>query len=39
MFGMGFNGAKKPKRPARGGIVTALDVGSTKVCCVIARME
>jgi len=39
MFGMGFNGAKKPKRPTRGGIVAALDVGSTKVCCIIARMD
>ncbi|MCG5244276.1 cell division protein FtsA [Azospirillum doebereinerae] len=36
---MGFNGAKKPKRPTRGGIVAALDVGSTKVCCIIARMD
>lgn len=39
MLKMGFNGAKKPKRPARGGIVAALDVGSTKVCCIIARVE
>ena len=36
---MGFNGAKKPKRPMRGGIVAALDVGSTKVVCFIARVE
>lgn len=36
---MGFNGAKRPKRPARGGMIAALDVGSTKVCCVIARVE
>lgn len=36
---MGFNGGKKPKRPTRGGVVAALDVGSTKVCCFIARVE
>ena len=36
---MGFNGGKKPKRPTRGGVVAALDVGSTKVCCFIARLE
>ena len=36
---MGFNGGKKPKRPTRGGVVAALDVGSTKVCCFIARIE
>ncbi|HEY0835176.1 MAG TPA: cell division protein FtsA [Azospirillum sp.] len=36
---MGFNGGKKPKRPTRGGFVAALDVGSTKVCCLIARVE
>lgn len=36
---MAFNGAKKPKRPAKGGTIAALDVGSTKVCCFIARVE
>lgn len=36
---MGFNGGKKPKRSTRGGVVAALDVGSTKVCCFIARVE
>lgn len=36
---MGFNGSKKPKRPVRGSIVAALDVGSTKVCCLIARVQ
>lgn len=36
---MGFNGGKKPKRPTRGGVLAALDVGSTKVCCFIARLE
>jgi len=36
---MGFSSTKKAKRPARGGIVAALDVGSTKVCCFIARVE
>ncbi len=39
MFGIGFNGAKKSKRPARGSIVAALDVGSSKVCCIIARLD
>lgn len=36
---MGFNGVKKPKRPTRGGTIAALDVGSTKVCCLIARVD
>lgn len=27
------------RRPARGGTVAALDVGTTKVCCAIARVE
>ena len=36
---MGLNGAKKAKRPTRGGLIAALDVGSTKVCCFIARVE
>lgn len=36
---MGFNGGKKPKRSVRGGTVAALDVGSTKVCCFIARVD
>ncbi|MBP2295343.1 cell division protein FtsA [Azospirillum rugosum] len=36
---MGLNGAKKAKRPTRGGMIAALDVGSTKVCCFIARVE
>jgi len=39
MFGIGFNGAKKSKRPVRGAIVAALDVGSSKVCCIIARLD
>src|SRR5690349_9445318 len=36
---MAFNGSKKIKRPVRGGIIAALDVGTTKVCCFIARVE
>ncbi|WP_207476892.1 cell division protein FtsA [Arenibaculum pallidiluteum] len=36
---MALNGGKKAKRPARGDIVAALDVGTTKVCCFIARVE
>jgi cell division protein FtsA len=32
----------KPRRPAarpRGSLITALDIGTTKICCVIARVE
>lgn len=36
---MGFQAVKKPKKPTRGGMIAALDVGSTKVCCIIARVE
>lgn len=36
---MAFNGGKKQRKTSRGGIVAALDVGSTKVCCFIARVE
>jgi cell division protein FtsA len=36
---MAFNGSKETKRPARGGVIAALDVGTTKVCCFIARVE
>lgn len=35
---MAFNGAKKQKRQTRGGTIAALDIGSTKVCCLIARV-
>ncbi len=31
--------AKKIKTKPRGSLITALDVGSTKVCCFIARVE
>jgi cell division protein FtsA len=31
--------ARKPKRPTRGGLIAALDVGTSKVCCAIARVE
>lgn len=34
-----MTGARKTKRLGRGGIVAALDVGSTKVCCLIARSQ
>jgi cell division protein FtsA len=30
---------RKPRRAARGGVVAALDVGTTKVCCLIARVD
>lgn len=36
---MGFQGVRKSKRPTRGGLIAALDVGTTKVCCAIARVE
>ncbi len=29
----------KPKYRARGSIVTALDIGTSKICCLIARVE
>jgi cell division protein FtsA len=32
-------GSRKQRRPGRGGIVAALDVGSTKVCCLVARVQ
>lgn len=38
-IGMGHQAARKPKRPARGGLIAALDVGTSKVCCAIARVE
>ncbi|MBI1205700.1 MAG: cell division protein FtsA [Azospirillum sp.] len=36
---MALNGARKPKRSLRGGLIAALDVGTTKVCCFIARVD
>lgn len=36
---MAFTGSRKSKRTTRGGWVAALDVGTTKVCCFIARGE
>lgn len=36
---MALNGSKKARKPPRGGIVAALDVGSTKICCLIARVD
>lgn len=36
---MAFNGSKRTKRPARGDLIAALDVGTTKVCCFVARIE
>lgn len=38
-IGMGHQAARKPKRPTRGGLIAALDVGTSKVCCAIARVE
>lgn len=36
---MTFNGGKKIKRPTRGDLIAALDVGTTKVCCFVAKIE
>src|SRR6478672_4858514 len=36
------DGQVKPRKPAtrpRGSLITALDIGTTKVCCFIARVE
>jgi cell division protein FtsA len=36
------DGQAKPRRPAtrpRGSLITALDIGTTKICCFIARVE
>ncbi len=36
---MAVNGRRKSRRTPRGGLVAALDVGTTKTCCFIARVE
>ena len=36
---MAFIPGKKPKKAAHGGVIAALDVGSSKVCCLIARAD
>jgi cell division protein FtsA len=36
---LALNPVRKPKRALRGGIVAALDVGTSKVCCLIARVD
>jgi len=33
-----LNGGRKPRTPPSGSIVAALDVGTTKVCCLIGRV-
>ena len=36
------DGQAKPRKPAvrpRGSLITALDIGTTKICCFIARVE
>ena len=38
----GGNGKARPRRPTargRGGLVAALDIGTTKICCFIARVD
>ncbi len=36
---MGFSSIRQNRRRPAGSIITALDVGSTKICCFIARVE
>ncbi|CAK0770054.1 Cell division protein FtsA [Azospirillaceae bacterium] len=36
---MTYNGGKKTRKALRGGVIAALDIGSTKVCCFIARVD
>ena len=36
---MSWLGGQKDSTAGRSGIVTVLDVGSTKVCCVIGRLK
>ncbi|MEI8393773.1 MAG: cell division protein FtsA [Rhodospirillaceae bacterium] len=36
---MAFIPGKKTKKAAHGGVIAALDVGSTKICCLIARAD
>jgi cell division protein FtsA len=35
---MGFNAMRRPRTRARGSIVAAVDLGTTKVVCFIARV-
>ncbi|HCM84265.1 MAG TPA: cell division protein FtsA [Alphaproteobacteria bacterium] len=36
---MFLSAAHKPKHRTRGSIITALDIGSHKICCLIARLD
>ncbi|MDF1598358.1 cell division protein FtsA [Mesorhizobium sp. YIM 152430] len=36
---MSWLSSDKPKQAKRSGIVTVLDVGSSKVCCIIAKLQ
>jgi len=36
---MSWLGLTKESGPRRSGVVTVLDVGSSKVCCVVARLD
>jgi cell division protein FtsA len=36
---MALTVAKRTKRPARGDLIAALDIGTTKVCCFVAKVE
>jgi len=36
---MGFNGVKRPKTKSRGELMAALDVGTSKIVCLIASMD
>ena len=36
---MGFNGFRKGRQKPQGSVIAALDVGTSKICCFIARVE
>lgn len=36
---MSWLGGQKDGAPQRSGIVTALDIGSSKICCIVARLK
>src|SRR3954453_2330320 len=36
---MTFHGGKRTRRPPRGGTIAALDVGTTKICCVVGKVD
>ncbi|MBW7946518.1 MAG: cell division protein FtsA, partial [Sphingomonadaceae bacterium] len=36
---MSWLGGQKDVSSARSGVVTVLDIGSTKICCIIGRLK